>query len=151
MTAAEVGTAPAHVPAAPSTQGNGATARPQLPPGVQVFDAHEKPQPFPVREDDGTVSLYWVHPFGDGGVEKWMDIFDARLKTDDETGRVVSRDAKGLHEDLICLCVRHGESSDSKLVDRKVPEAWGTRAKLNAYIRCRNINGLDDGARLGKG
>lgn len=103
----------------------------------KVWNAHQEPVKVTVNEGSGSKN-YYIKEMTDAGLEQWMGGYGKRFKTNNQ-GKVVKRDFKGFHSELISLCL-HDEAGNP--VAKSVIDGWGTSLKNYLFDECQKMNGL---------
>lgn len=144
---------------APSTNGSqdaddDQNVEQNLAPVIPTFDEEEPPIPFRVREK-GIETEYEIRQFesandknNGGGLACWMRSINKR-NTFDTTGKLVSTNFNGFHEELISLCCyRKGEEDR---VPKAVIAKWSPKARTFAFDAAQRINGLKEDQKTAQG
>lgn len=99
--------------------------------------AHLEPKVFHVVEED-VKNRYEIRELTGEEHAKWMSRSTKRFR--DKRGRPRENpDFKGLHADLICMCVF--DKSGKKVTPSRV-DGWGPKCKARVYRMCQEHQGL---------
>lgn len=106
---------------------------------VEYFEEHRKPKEIMIRGAGGEAK-YTVNEMDGDPLADWMEIIGKRIKTDGK-GKTVRSDFKGLHADLISLCLKDAQGN---LVSKTTIRHWGAHLQNKLFEMCQEMNGLKD-------
>lgn len=112
------------------------TKKASSPEAIDTFDEHEPELPVNLRNAAGELKTYTIGEIRDGGLAWWVANCTERFADD-------NNDFDGLMEDLIERCI----SLDGKPVPRSTINAWGDKCKQRLFLKCKEVNGIDDADR----
>lgn len=106
-----------------------------------ILDTHQPPMPVSLRHN-GVVMKYEIRELVDEDFAWWMKKVTQRIQTG-ANGKVIRQDYKGIHADLIHLCLY---DTSGRRVPKAMIDLWGAKVKQVLFAKCQKQNGMDRGA-----
>lgn len=95
--------------------------------------------PVELEDADGKISKFELREMKQSARERYLDSVRARGTSDDK-GVFALKKLEGLHADLLCLCLYHGDSA--KLISREFADDLPVEVSTQLYQEAQKINGL---------